>query len=60
MRSDHNQLDLMRHAPAALAQVHRVAAETALLNPYENQASREARAEYHRREAERFEREAQR
>lgn len=55
MRSDANPLDLMRHSPAELARVHRKAAETALINPYETAAERRARADAYLAEAERLE-----
>jgi hypothetical protein len=54
MRSEGTQLDLMRHAPAELARACRVAAETALINPYESQADRQARAAAYLAEAARL------
>lgn len=49
------QLDLIRHSDAQLAAAYRVAAEHALLNPYESMAARERRAATYRAEAERYE-----
>lgn len=54
------QLDLLRHSPAELARAYRIAADTALANPWLSALERKRRAEYYRGEAERIEREANR
>lgn len=48
------QLDLLRHSDASLIRAHEVAADHALLNPYEPLDARERRAQWHRDEAERI------
>ncbi|MDC7806408.1 hypothetical protein PQS31_06165 [Luteimonas sp BLCC-B24] len=54
MRSHGRQLDLVRHGEAALAHAHRIAAETALRNPYETPAACARRAAHHLAEAARL------
>lgn len=50
------QLDIIRHSPAALARACRIAADTELHNPYFPPDERERRAAAHTAEAERLER----
>ncbi|WP_101926990.1 MULTISPECIES: hypothetical protein [Luteimonas] len=56
MQSDGRQLDLVRHSDAAVAAAHRLAAQTALLNPYESREACERRAAHHLAEAARLSR----
>lgn len=48
-------LDLFHHSPKALAQAHRIAADTARRNPYETPEQAERRAQHHEAEANRLE-----
>lgn len=56
MRSAGRQLDLVRHCDEAKARAYRVAAETALRNPWEPREARERRAAHYLAEAARHER----
>ena len=49
------QLDLYRDDPAAIARAHRLAAETARLNPFETPDAAERRARYYEQQAEQVE-----
>lgn len=58
MRSD-QQLDLINHSPKRLAQAHRIAADTALHNPYWTPQEQRDRHAYEITQAERLERQEQ-
>lgn len=48
--------DLFRDSPAAIAQAHRAAAETARRSPFETPEAAERRARWHEAQAEQLER----
>ena len=50
------QLDIIRHSPAAMARAYRIAADTERHNPYFPPGERDRRAAAHTAEAERLER----
>jgi hypothetical protein len=52
MRSDNNQLDLIRHSDAGLAEAFRKAADAARRSPFETPDRCEERARYYEEQAE--------
>lgn len=51
MRSDTNQLDIIRHSDQGLAEAFRVAADTARRNPFETPDAAEKRARLYEQQA---------
>lgn len=56
MRRYNNQMDIFRDDPSAIAKANRLAAETAIVNPYSTTSERQERHAFYIAEAEKFER----